>query len=195
MSAQKRQIRQRGEIRGAILDVALSIAAAEGWAAVTMRRIAERIEYSPAALYTHFPAKRDVMVVLTRLAFATLGDRLSQLQDPIPERHLRALIALIWDFAVTNRALYDLMLAPNIFGGTVPAPSEAEAVTRYLRDGIAGVAGPVRNDLDDLTDLLWAATTGLIAQTRLGRVAGGPARARHLLDRMVGDFISAWRAR
>jgi hypothetical protein len=64
-----------------------------------------------------------------------------------------------------------------------------------LRKAVAGVAGPARNDLDDLADLLWASITGLIAQTRLGRIAGGPARARHLLDRIAGDHMATWHAR
>ncbi len=194
MSIVERQARQQATIRRAILDAALSIAAAEGWEAVTMRRIAERIEYSPATLYAHFPAKRDLMAVLARLGFATLADRLSQVRDTAPERRLRALAALIWDFAFANRALYDLTAAETIFAPDAPPP-EALAVLRTLGEAVAGVAGITRTDLDELTDLLWAAITGLIAQTRLGRVAGGTARARHLLDRAVGDHMAVWRAR
>ncbi|HEY1722515.1 MAG TPA: helix-turn-helix domain-containing protein [Magnetospirillaceae bacterium] len=180
-------------MRAAILDASLTIAAKDGWTAVTMRRIAEHIEYSPATLYAYFPAKQDLLAVLARLAFATLGDRLARVQDPSPERRLRLMTALIWDFARTDRPLYELMVTET--DSDRPVPPEAMAVMGQLRDGIAPIAGAARNDLDDLTDMLWASITGLIAQTRLGRIAGGGPRAHHLFDRLVGAQIATWRLR
>lgn len=54
------------------MDTAREIAAAEGWSAVTIRRVAEKIEYSPPVIYEHFNSKEEVVVALFREGFREL---------------------------------------------------------------------------------------------------------------------------
>ena len=66
MPASDRRERRRAERHRLILDTARTIAEADGWDAVTTRRLAERIEYSQPVLYSHFAGLaqlRDVVVV------------------------------------------------------------------------------------------------------------------------------------
>ncbi|HTR04723.1 MAG TPA: helix-turn-helix domain-containing protein, partial [Thermoanaerobaculia bacterium] len=51
MGTAERRERERHELRGRILDAARELFAEQGYEAVTMRNIADRIEYSPTALY------------------------------------------------------------------------------------------------------------------------------------------------
>src|ERR1700751_6037572 len=53
----ERRERERQELRSRILDAARELFAEQGYDAVTMRGIAERIEYSPTAIYFHFKDK------------------------------------------------------------------------------------------------------------------------------------------
>ena len=53
----RRRARERQQIRDRILDAARELFAAEGYDAVTMRRVAERIEYTPPVIYQHFSDK------------------------------------------------------------------------------------------------------------------------------------------
>ena len=58
MGIVERKERQKAELREQILDAARAIVLAEGFDALSMRKIADAIEYSPATIYLHF-ASRD----------------------------------------------------------------------------------------------------------------------------------------
>src|SRR5438876_541437 len=81
---------KREEIRTLILDAAREMFAAEGYDAVTMRRIAERIEYSPTAIYFHFKDKDALMHELCDTDFAKLAQEfgpIARIADPIERLH------------------------------------------------------------------------------------------------------------
>ncbi|HEY8369587.1 MAG TPA: helix-turn-helix domain-containing protein, partial [Thermodesulfobacteriota bacterium] len=61
MGTIERRERERAATRAKILDAARELFVSEGYDAVTMRRIADRIEYTAAALYRHFPDKRALL--------------------------------------------------------------------------------------------------------------------------------------
>jgi AcrR family transcriptional regulator len=86
MGITERREREREEVRRKILDAARDLFAAEGYANVTMRKIAEAIEYSPTAIYGHFEDKDDLVEALCHEDFARLlavFDEQTPLADPI----------------------------------------------------------------------------------------------------------------
>ena len=74
MGIKERQERDREAVRRAILDAARELFVAEGYQNVSIRKIAERIEYSPAAIYGYFPSKDDIFFALAEEGFRLLGD-------------------------------------------------------------------------------------------------------------------------
>ena len=83
MGITERRDREREEVRQKILDAARDLFAREGYEHVTMRRIAEAIEYSPTTIYNHFEDKDDLVQSLCEEDFSRL---LSALQtQPVPE--------------------------------------------------------------------------------------------------------------
>ena len=64
MGIKERQTRERDTVRRAILNAARTLFLSEGYANVSMRKIAERIEYSPGAIYSYFPGKEDIFFAL-----------------------------------------------------------------------------------------------------------------------------------
>ena len=80
MGTRERREREREEIRGKILDAARDLFVAEGYDAVTMRRIADRIEYSPTAIYFHFRDKEALLKELCQSDFLTLAQQFTALQ-------------------------------------------------------------------------------------------------------------------
>ena len=54
MTAAERRERQRAERHQLIITAARELAEAEGWEAVTTRKLADRVEYSQPVLYGHF---------------------------------------------------------------------------------------------------------------------------------------------
>ena len=57
LGVKERQEREREAVSRAILDAARDLFVAEGYQNVSIRKIADRIEYSPAAIYSYFPAR------------------------------------------------------------------------------------------------------------------------------------------
>ena len=86
MGTTERREREKQELRTRILDAARELFAELGYEAVTMRRIAERIEYSPTAIYFHFKDKEALMRELCEVDFATLAQQfrtIAREKDPI----------------------------------------------------------------------------------------------------------------
>ena len=74
MGIKERHERDREAVRRAILDAARELFVTEGYQNVSIRKVAERIEYSPAAIYLYFPSKDDIFFALAEEGFRLLGD-------------------------------------------------------------------------------------------------------------------------
>src|SRR5580765_5352215 len=110
MGTQERREREKQELRIKILDAARDLFAAEGYDAVTMRKIAEKIEYSPTAIYQHFADKDALVAELCHhdfRSFATHFGRAAAVQDPI--ERLCASGRAYFDFAVEFPEQYRFM--------------------------------------------------------------------------------------
>lgn len=83
MGITERREREKEEIRHRILDAARELFAAEGYEKVTMRRIAEVIEYSPTTIYLHFEDKDDLVTALCHEDFARLLEAMRA--APVPD--------------------------------------------------------------------------------------------------------------
>src|SRR3990172_5653341 len=86
MGSQDRRARQKEEVRTRILDAARELFAEQGVEAVSMRKIAEKIEYTATALYFHFRDKDALLRELCALDFLAFTKRfmsLAKVQDPI----------------------------------------------------------------------------------------------------------------
>ncbi|MFI5403492.1 MAG: TetR/AcrR family transcriptional regulator, partial [Planctomycetota bacterium] len=81
MGITERREREREEIRTRILDAARELFDSEGYEHVTMRRIADAIEYSPTTIYNHFTDKDDLVDALCHEEFSHLLSAL----DRVPQ--------------------------------------------------------------------------------------------------------------
>jgi len=110
MGIKERQERDREAVRRSILDAARDLFVSEGFQNVSIRKIAERIEYSPGALYGYFPSKDDIFFALAEEGFRLLGD---------PQRHhdiaatpldrMRASFVQFYDFSCQHPEYFTLM--------------------------------------------------------------------------------------
>src|SRR5689334_12551067 len=104
MGIKERQERDREAVHRSILDAARELFVAEGFQQVSIRKIAERIEYSPAAIYSYFPSKDDIFFALAEEGFRLLGDPASpkgveQLAGLAPLDRLRAIFVRLYEFS------------------------------------------------------------------------------------------------
>ena len=112
MTTTERQQRDRAQRRQAIITAARQLAEAEGWDAVTTRRLADRIEYSQPVLYSHFPGgKGGIIDAVAVEGFAELYLILRDARQAAssPEVALEELAGAYLGFALEHPALYDAM--------------------------------------------------------------------------------------
>jgi len=192
----QRRERERQALRQAILEAAREIAAREGWQAVTIRKVAERIEYSPPMIYQSFASKDDLLFALLREGFADVTARLraARAAATTPEECLMRVAEAYWAFAWERPELYQVMHGlGGVPFGSADTPPEARAAFAALRDAVRPLVGDAAPDLDDDVDLLWSTLHGLVALTMTGRIAGGQQRAMRIMERAVRDLARAWR--
>jgi AcrR family transcriptional regulator len=169
-----RRERERQAMRTKILDAARELFVAEGYEAATMRKIAEKIEYSPTAIYVHFENKTALIRELVRADFLLLAKRfarLARVRDPI-ERLGRLAQAYV-GFALAHPNHYRLMFLsePAQGGGAAGArPRGSTAVDAYafLQATVAeGIAArrfrPELARVERLAQTLWAGLHGVLS--------------------------------
>jgi AcrR family transcriptional regulator len=110
MGIKERQERDREAVRRAILDAARDLFVSEGFQNVSIRKIAERIEYSPGALYGYFPSKDDIFFALAEEGFRLLGDPSPRDETAAtPLDRLRASFRQFYQFSCKHPQYFTLM--------------------------------------------------------------------------------------
>ena len=114
MGIKQRHERDREAVRRAILDAARDLFVTEGYQNVSLRKIAERIEYSPAAIYGYFSSKDDIFLALAEEGFRLLGDPQSAeaaeaLRSLQPLDRLRAIFWRFYQFSRQHPQYFALM--------------------------------------------------------------------------------------
>jgi len=190
MSIQERRERERAEREQLIVTAARELAEAEGWDAVTTRRLAERVEYSQPVLYSHFKGKDAIMAAVAVEAFADMAAELRAARTAAgdPRAALAALARAYTDFAQRRPALYDGMFNQDLDlpFATPEAPKTLQAGFDELRQAVRPFAGD--DDEDLLAEVLWSGLHGLIILMRGGRLLPGDHERRLalLLRRLTG---------
>jgi len=114
MATRDRNERDREAVSRAILDAARELFVAEGYGNVSIRKIAERIQYSPAAIYSYFPSKDDIFFALAEEGFRLLGSPASpgvqaELEGLPPFDRLRAIFWHLYEFSRDHPQYFALM--------------------------------------------------------------------------------------
>lgn len=117
----ERRQKEKENLRKMILDTALNIAISEGWNSVTIRKIAQTIEYTPPIIYEHFKNKEDLFNELVLMGHRMLhkGYDLAKQAESDPRKILLLLSVNHWDFAFNHKELYQLM-----FNFSRPIPND-----------------------------------------------------------------------
>lgn len=175
MAPNDRRERERLALRARIMKTARRLFAEKGYDAVTMRMIADTIEYSPRTIYLHFEDKEDLIWKLCMEDFETFGKGMSQLlaiKDPVDR--LRQLGLAYAGYARTNPHHYRLMFMtraplsdaphePYAFKGN-PESDAYELLVVCMSEAIA--QGRLRKQFQDphlVAQITWAAIHGVIA--------------------------------
>ncbi|BBX03014.1 TetR family transcriptional regulator [Mycolicibacterium moriokaense] len=186
MAIQDRRDRERAARRQLIITTARRLAEAEGWDAVTTRRLSAEIEYSQPVLYKHFAGMDQLADAVALDGFGELADAIRDAREGAAGDSLAAVAHAYLDFARNNPAVYDAMFAraTSLHFAADDTPPQLKAAFAELRSAVALLSGD--DDADTLTEVFWAALHGLVTLGRTGRLRRGYESER--IDLLVTQF-------
>jgi AcrR family transcriptional regulator len=189
MAIQDRRERERTTRRRLIITAARDLAEAEGWDAVTTRRLSAQIDYSQPVLYSHFTGMEQIADAVALDGFAELAEvtRTARSGGDTASAVLALIANAYLDFANDNPAVYDAMFtrATALHFAAQDTPAELNAAFSELHEAVSRVAG--ERDADALTEVFWSALHGLVSLSRAGRLRPGYGtdRVRLLVDQFI----------
>ena len=191
MAIEDRRERERAARRRLIVTTARKLAEAEGWDAVTTRRLSTEIEYSQPVLYKHFTGMEQIADAVAIDGFGELADvtRAARSGAGTADEALARIAHAYLDFARDNPAVYDAMFtrATTLRFAAQDTPPQLEAAFAELHQAVGLIAD--EQDADALTEVFWAALHGLATLTRAGRLRPGYDSDR--LQVLVNQFTGS----
>jgi AcrR family transcriptional regulator len=186
--SKSRRERERLELRTKIFDAARELFASQGYEAVTLRKIAETINYSPTTIYSYFKDKESLISEIVAHDFKEYTQAFSScasIEDPWQRLKCAGRIYMSWGIAHPYHYRMMFMSPPAVSEAnkkTVeplsdPSIHEAYAFLQStVREAIAkGYFHPDFSDEELLVQMLWAGMHGIvtlaIAQGRDARIS------------------------
>jgi AcrR family transcriptional regulator len=175
MGVKERREREKTETRDKILDAARELFASEGYEGVSMRKVAEKIEYSPTAIYVHFADKEELFRELCHVDYARLAEVFqSSAISTDPIERLKQIGAIYIGFGARYPNHYKFMFMTTHPGHT-PDEADREMMGNPEKDAYAFLkwvvqqaidAGRFREEIRDaelISQTLWASVHGVIS--------------------------------
>ena len=172
MGVKERRERERTQVREKILDAALEFFAKEGAEGVTMRALADAIEYSPPVIYAHFRDKDAIIRELCVRQLRVLAKAFATFAHLDAIERLRRIGYVYADFAIEHPSHFRFIfltiqpISPVLSDVELNDPQvHAYAFLKQtVQDAIdAGLLRPQYTDADKVAQMCWASAHGLVA--------------------------------
>lgn len=169
MGIAERKQRLKDETRTNIINAALLIAKNDGWQALSMRKIADLIEYTTPVIYEYFDSKEALLTELTRIGFIRLSRILKTLIENqfTPVELMEKMWLAYWDFAFGEKELYQLMFGVDMVCANAAQTIPESAVPALLFK--ASIKGLYKDDVPDEQEIsakyytYWSVVHGLVS--------------------------------
>ncbi|MEO8514869.1 MAG: TetR/AcrR family transcriptional regulator [Ignavibacteria bacterium] len=181
MSTEDRKEREKLEMRQLIIKTAMQLFKEDGIENVSIRAIAEKIEYSPGSIYSYFKDKGEIIHAIHTEGFEklyALQKSLDDIKDPVEK--LRRMGELYMKFAMENKDYYDLMFIAKGVADKICEKQEWDVGQRsynYLRDTVKDCienGNIINTDVDSATFAIWGFVHGMASLIIRGRCAMMP---------------------
>lgn len=116
MSIVERRRREKEALSSRILTTAWQIVKEEGWQSLSIRKIADAVEYSVPVIYDYFENKEAILLEFGKQGFELVIKKLKAARNtsPDPAEQLKAIANAYWNFAFKNKEYYQLMWGLSI---------------------------------------------------------------------------------
>lgn len=169
MGISDRKLRQQEEIKQQIIAESWHIIAEEGWHALSIRRIADAIEYSVPVIYKHFENKEAIQEYFIKDGFAKLTEEMRQAeaQAANDDERIREIAYSYWRFAASRTAHYRIMFSLGIpHCETVNNVAEMKQMSDIMRVSIENLAKSHQQENTDIylkLKTFWSMLHGFIS--------------------------------
>ncbi len=130
--------RSRDELRQLTLEAARQIIREEGPEAMTARRLAKAVGYTPGTIYNLFDSLPDVLWQVNRTHFARIAGLFSNLPGATPQDRLRALASRYLDLVEAE---------PTLFRSLFDGPRKSEEFPDWYMRAIDGLLDLTASEL------------------------------------------------
>ncbi|MGA0560605.1 TetR/AcrR family transcriptional regulator [Larkinella sp. VNQ87] len=173
METLERKQRNREQTRSGIVLTAKDIARREGWQAVSIRKIADAIDYSAPIVYEYFDSKDILLDEIRNDGFRELRSEYERIKKIYrdPEKRLFEMSVAQWQFALGQPEIYQVMY--NLNGAYCTRPvcesSEMEALSALIREIIFTFIPKSQESIQKLYYEWWSLSHGMITLAMLLR--------------------------
>src|SRR5580693_4926258 len=133
MGSKERIHRLKENTRVNILDAAYDIVKEEGWQALSMRKIADKIEYTAPIIYEYYANKEAILLELSKKGFEMLANQMkaAAAKHPEPAEQIEAICCLMDELLPAGSTPYDIAVEPirKIMG--IEDPEDERVCTKY----------------------------------------------------------------
>jgi len=196
MASKDRILRLKEETRVNILDAALHIGKTEGWQALSMRKIADIIEYTAPIIYEYFANKEAIMMELTKKGYRILAKDMQAAKDAheLPEKQLEAMWLTYWNFAFAEKELYQLMFGIEVnccvFDKKIPEAEVPAAMIYDVIEKLMGISNPPEDLVCKRYYTFWSVVHGLISINLVRQAVPDGINEQVLKDAIIGIIRS-----
>jgi AcrR family transcriptional regulator len=171
MGVKERRQRERTAVREKILDAALEFFARRGVEGVTMRALADAIEYSPPVIYAHFRDKDAIIEELCYRQLRELAKAFAAFADLEPIERLRQTGYVYADFAVEHPSHFRFLFLTehalpddDELAKGDPQRNAYAFLKRTVEDALAaGLLRPEFTDAEEIAQICWGSAHGVVA--------------------------------
>jgi AcrR family transcriptional regulator len=173
MGVAERRAREKEELRQEILIAARELFVKEGFANVSMRRIAEKIEYSPTTIYLYFEDKSGLLDCIVEERLQELVNQLHTLDAAAPRDPISSLrdgLRMYVDYWLAHPQDFRVAYMTDLRELDPERPWRCQILARQLFDSLrekvrrCGEAGLIKTpDLELASQSIWAGVYGIIS--------------------------------
>jgi AcrR family transcriptional regulator len=191
VASKDRILRLKEETRVNILDAAFKIVKKEGWQALSMRKIADEIEYTAPIIYEYFANKEAILAELNKKGYIELKEKMeaAKSQHELPAAQLEAMWMAYWNFAFKNKELYQIMFGVSMNCCSAQKSPEVEAPGRLVSDVIEKLINDPNASEDDVCRryyTFWSVVHGLVSINLVNRGVSDEINRQILKDTIAG---------
>ena len=196
MGIPERKQRQKEALKSSIIQAAWDLVEREGPQALSIRKIADAIEYSAPVIYEHYENKDAILLELTKMGFNLLNQDLIKARDQFktPREQVEAITYAYWDFAFSHKQYYMVMFGLGLPScETVKQINElntfAELVMKPIKEIIDNSQNPSA-DPNLKFQTLWSTLHGLVSINMMGRDSSRDEFNAMVLKDFITSFVT-----